>query len=555
MRLSRVLWGAGAGGGLALALWFGSSVPGFSERSSFTLTELSTRLGFRFTPPEPGARRVDGVRAEIVEASAVAPSGEAADPQGSVRVASLGAVNVVDPGASAVAPVVTTPAEPPSADHLHPSHYLGALSKETPIHEKPSTRSTILGFARTGSLLRRAELAKGHDGCKEGWYRVEPEGYVCVNKAATLDMEHPLLQLASFQPDRSLPLPYVYGRSRYPTPPFYTRIPTDAEQAQAEQDLTGHRKKNFGEKWQEHADTAPPILLEKGERIPRPYGYPRLEREFMTGRALTNSAFAFIDLFESGGRQWGLTADLSLLPLDRLTIVEPSQFSGLILAGDTLPVAFVRSETQQLYRRDEASGAFALVRPIAYRESFVLTGRRERSGQGVFLETKSGEFLRENDRLVRIEPKEKLPKWATGKRSWIDVSILRQTLVAYEGPTPVFATLVSTGRDGIQDPETTHSTVQGVYLIHTKHVTATMSGDEADDEFDLRDVPYVQYFHEGYAFHAAFWHDGYGGPRSHGCINLSPSDARYLFTWTDPPVPQRWHSALSRSGTLVYIHP
>jgi lipoprotein-anchoring transpeptidase ErfK/SrfK len=97
--------------------------------------------------------------------------------------------------------------------------------------------------------------------------------------------------------------------------------------------------------------------------------------------------------------------------------------------------------------------------------------------------------------------------------------------------------------------------VQGVFVVHTKHVTATMSGSEADDEFDLRDVPYVQYFEGGYALHAAYWHDGFGQPRSHGCINLSPADARYLFNWTAPPVPARWHSALSREGSLVYIHP
>jgi lipoprotein-anchoring transpeptidase ErfK/SrfK len=93
-------------------------------------------------------------------------------------------------------------------------------------------------------------------------------------------------------------------------------------------------------------------------------------------------------------------------------------------------------------------------------------------------------------------------------------------------------------------------------LIHTKHVTTTMSGDEVGDEFDLREVPYVQYFTEGYAFHAAYWHDSFGRPRSHGCINLSPIDAQWLFGWTDPPVPEDWHGALSlREGTLVHVHP
>ncbi|MFO0571156.1 MAG: L,D-transpeptidase [Polyangiaceae bacterium] len=63
------------------------------------------------------------------------------------------------------------------------------------------------------------------------------------------------------------------------------------------------------------------------------------------------------------------------------------------------------------------------------------------------------------------------------------MSILKQALIAYEGTKPVYVTLVSTGADGLGDPKETHSTVRGQFLIHTKHVTATMSGDELGDEF------------------------------------------------------------------------
>ncbi|KYF72624.1 hypothetical protein BE17_01465 [Sorangium cellulosum] len=118
-------------------------------------------------------------------------------------------------------------------------------------------------------------------------------------------------------------------------------------------------------------------------------------------------------------------------------------------------------------------------------------------------------------------------------------------------------TLVSTGADGLGDPKTTRSTVQGLFRIHTKHVTVTMDGDEEDeDPFDFRDVPFVQYFTEGFAFHAAYWHDDFGTARSHGCVNLSPLDAAWLFEWTTPEVPAAWHGALSlRKGTLVSIRP
>jgi hypothetical protein len=59
-----------------------------------------------------------------------------------------------------------------------------------------------------------------------------------------------------------------------------------------------------------------------------------------------------------------------------------------------------------------------------------------------------------------------------------------------------------------------------------------------------------------YAFHAAYWHDAFGAPKSHGCVNLSPIDARWLFHFTEPPVPRGWHGAFSlREGTLVSIGP
>ncbi len=80
-----------------------------------------------------------------------------------------------------------------------------------------------------------------------------------------------------------------------------------------------------------------------------------------------------------------------------------------------------------------------------------------------------------------------------------------------------------------------------------------MDNDEVGDEFDLRDVPYVQYFKDGYALHAAYWHDGFGTAHSHGCVNLAPLDARFLFAWTEPPVPMAWHGAMSTHGTLVSI--
>jgi lipoprotein-anchoring transpeptidase ErfK/SrfK len=76
--------------------------------------------------------------------------------------------------------------------------------------------------------------------------------------------------------------------------------------------------------------------------------------------------------------------------------------------------------------------------------------------------------------------------------------------------------------------------------------------------FELRDVPWVQYFAAGFALHTAYWHDVFGVARSHGCVNLSPIDGHWLFGFTDPPVPQGWHGVEAGTdtpaGTTVFIH-
>ena len=82
-----------------------------------------------------------------------------------------------------------------------------------------------------------------------------------------------------------------------------------------------------------------------------------------------------------------------------------------------------------------------------------------------------------------------------------------------------------------------------------------MSGDELGAEYLIDDVPYVQYFHKSYAIHGAFWHDSFGQVHSHGCVNLAPADAAWVFEFTSPELPESWHGAFAQSGgTTVFIH-
>ncbi len=138
---------------------------------------------------------------------------------------------------------------------------------------------------------------------------------------------------------------------------------------------------------------------------------------------------------------------------------------------------------------------------------------------------------------------------------WIDVDRASQTLVAYEGARPVFATLVSTGRgpDG-----TDTATPPGTHRIWVKMLASDMAntGQGDDASYSLQEVPYVQFFDRGVALHGTYWHRDFWRVRSHGCVNLSPLDARWLFDFTQPGLPRAWTAVYPTGidvGTLVRV--
>jgi hypothetical protein len=456
----------------------------------------------------------------------------------------------VDAKPVVAAPAPVTVVEPDAPVHdpePEPEPELVATAREVVIYEAPHRRSARLGYLRLGARVRRSAEPQGRDGCSGGWYRIMPAGFVCAGPAATTDPSGPLARLAHTRADRQSALPYAYGRAKPLPPPLYASLPS-AEETLRVEGRTPSRATGF--------DDLPlaPVneLIVPGKLLPSPLGYARSGE--LPVRALPNAGFALLDALEHEGRRFGLTTDLDLVPLDRLTRIEPSAFHGIHLdETTTLPVAFVRTRFALEYQGGPSVG-LRPGRQLGYREALPLSGEKKTFDGIRYLETKGGAWLRAEHALV-IDAPSGLPPWASGTKSWIHVAIRDQTLVAYSGATAVYATLVSTGSGGLGDPTETHATPRGEFVIHTKHVAINMDGDEVGDEFDLRDVPYVQYFTEGYALHAAYWHDAFGLPKSHGCVNLSPLDARALFHLTEPAVPQAWHGAFARAGTLVSITP
>lgn len=103
---------------------------------------------------------------------------------------------------------------------------------------------------------------------------------------------------------------------------------------------------------------------------------------------------------------------------------------------------------------------------------------------------------------------------------WIEINVSTQRLVAWEGHTPVYAVIISTGTDN-------HPTLTGAFAVQSKYRVARMQGED----YDIPDVPYTMYFYGSYAIHGAYWHHRFGTPVSHGCVNVAVNHARWLFRW------------------------
>jgi hypothetical protein len=262
--------------------------------------------------------------------------------------------------------------------------------------------------------------------------------------------------------------------------------------------------------------------------------------------------------FVMNDRAWHKTTAGLLAPADRFALVKPNPFHGAeIDESHQNGVGFVIAKTAAKYELDPAKNTMKPVGSLERYDRAFLTGKTITVGTRTFHETTDGWWMRDGD-TTWTAPGEPPPSLKPGEK-WVDVNLTRQTLVAFEGTRQVFATLVSTGRKG-KDKEHDHQTPTGMWRVREKHVAATMDGDGAaagDLPYSIEDVPYVQYFHESYALHGAFWHDNFGRPQSHGCVNLAPSDAKRLFFWADPAVPHGWHGVFSSHetpGMFVVVH-
>lgn len=444
------------------------------------------------------------------------------------------------------------------------------------IRPRPDPTAEWIGYLSLGDAVRvkggdrqQADAGPGQSlGCSH-WYAIEPRGYVCTGEDATFDADDPdVVELRKMVANSDSPWPYAYGESIGTT--VYLNVPPRTRQYFRESGFNEHMDRVakvraagpgadvaaidpllVGVDLEPTGNPAPTLLLHLGPR----------SRTTKTEVA-RGSTIAYAYDFDADGRSWVMTWDRGIIPKDRVRVFERSPFEGVALGADVqLPIALFRSRQPKFRRTD---GGVEPTGEYFDRHAHVALSDQEVIHDGVrYLIAKDGSLCGTDGVSVPRIRRDIPPRIAAatqGRRTWIDVSILRGWLVAYEGERPVYATLISPGRGGVARRGVplleTASTPTGRFTVNAKFVTATMVS-QSNDALVHSEVPFTQNFSGPYALHAAYWHDDWGVGKSGGCVNLAPIDARRIFAWTEPRLPPGWHGVRAGDGverTLVSLH-
>lgn len=153
--------------------------------------------------------------------------------------------------------------------------------------------------------------------------------------------------------------------------------------------------------------------------------------------------------------------------------------------------------------------------------------------------------------LAEFPQEERVLGEQVSEQKLIEVILSEQRLKAWEGERVVYSFPISGGKWA--------PTPAGTFRIWIKLRYSLMHGGSKEDGtyYYLPNVPYVMYFYKGYGIHGAYWHNNFGTPMSHGCVNLSIPDAAALFTWADPSLSSNQsvvYPSKENPGTKVIIH-
>jgi hypothetical protein len=518
------------------------------------------------------------------------------------------------PPPRAAPPAGQAAAAPSGPAPPHAGPWFAVTSTAAGVYSEPSfDRTKKIGYIRSGGRVPVEGEPVSKQNCSSGWYRVLSGGFVCGNLGTT-DLSHPDVRFATAAPNTKEILPYPYARNAKNGTPLYKTVPSreqmeryepylKKDEPAAETDSKAAARATSPAASSAPA-AAPPTASSAGAAVgavaaaalsenaalalitesPTVEAEPekpwwqredikerlhevKLEHleadsdEILAKRMVTGFYVAVDKTFRWNDRLWYKTTKGLVTPSDRFWQTKGSTFQGVELDGTTrrLPIAWVYGgrKAAATYQIDAAAGTITTSKSIERFVPIQLTGKMLDFRGTSYVELEGGGYMKKSQLRV-TEPGPPPAGLAEGER-YVDVDLSSQTLVVFEGMRPVYATLISSGKSS-KDKAKDHSTPTGEWRVREKHITTTMDGDgtaAGDLPYSIEDVPYAMYYHKAYAVHAAFWHSNFGVQMSHGCVNLAPLDAKWIFQFTGPQVPEGFHGVWStppESGTRIVVH-
>lgn len=424
----------------------------------------------------------------------------------------LAACSDRSPEEVAPAPELAGPApepEPPPPPEVAPdaeaeivAHGIAKVERVFVRHD-PADDSRAVGVLRWG---QRFEVSETREVDGATWHRMRGVGWIKGGDEVNIRTAGPAgLGFIPVAPRMDHPLPYRYTLVTADEVPVYRRPPRRGE------DPERARIRN----------------LQKGY-------YFTIDK--------------FVNIYD---RQMYRTTRYWFIPRDGTTPVVGPEFEGIEVDAQTeLPFLWITDPTARLCDAPLTPGSDERpsCEPVERHTRVPLRGRREAGG--VWYQTDDDKWIA-SLQVARVDRVRARPEGVRDNQKWIHVDLRNQFAALYVGDHMQFVTLISSGDDD-------HPTPTGTFTIESKHVTATMDDENnLSGPYFIQDVPWVLYFRGGYALHGAFWHDRFGLKTSHGCVNLSPTDARRFFEFADrPELPEGLHAVYvppDRQGTVVHI--
>jgi lipoprotein-anchoring transpeptidase ErfK/SrfK len=493
------------------------------------------------------------------------------------------------------------PATPPEASDLT-MHGLAGYEVVS-VYAAPNLESARLGHLRIGQrVMVTPKIDDEGEGCRKGFHALPTGGYACASKGLIVaadkapymhqppppprvDSPHPYdyaaiskdgtpmwwrtadadermlaeeKYIATLPPEeRPAPKPAKTDKPKADAAPDVTKLPSVDDEPAVE--LSPEEKAEAERKKAEAAAKA--AAKAEAERIAAEERQAELDRKkanlplhpgtpFMSKGNIVSVG----ERSKDKGRRWLRTARGGYVEAGRVYGKKVYDFEGAVLEeGTEFPFGFVYDEKAAAYELKE-DGSLKRLKKLEHRSFVDLEPETKTIGDREYYQSSEGFWVRAS--VLRIAEPGTMPEELDPWERWVDVSLSKQMLVAYEGDKPVFATLVSTGKKG--NKEESFRTPKGKWRIQSKHISSSMAGSTATDgDYSIQDVPWTMFFEGNYALHGAFWHSRFGRTRSHGCVNLGPSDARWLFYWTTPFLPEDWHGVKSQDdspGSMVVVH-